>query len=142
MLELNSQPAVCLGKLSGERPPAPEAALRGLEIQLPPYPRNQTQFGNRGMSEICANTVPRALLDQPIGTKRSTVVGMLIREAMRAGAPPFSEKRGHAGERRERLDRPSRGRSCPLLGSDRQRSSLAAPGRHDPASLRRLFRNQ
>ena len=34
---------------------------------------------------------------------------------MRAEAPPFSEKRGHADERREHLDRPSRGRPCPLL---------------------------
>jgi hypothetical protein len=32
---------------------APEAALGGLEIQLPPYPRNRTQLGNRGMSEMC-----------------------------------------------------------------------------------------
>src|SRR5450432_1442662 len=95
-----------------------------------------------GKPPLSANTVPRALLDQPIGAKRSTVVGMLIREVMRAEAPPFSEKRGHADERREHLDRPSRGRPCPLLGSDRQRSSLAAPGRHSPASLRRLFHNQ
>ena len=49
----------------------------------------------------CANTVPRALLDQPIGAKRSTVVGMLIREVMRAEAPPFSEKWGHVDERPE-----------------------------------------
>jgi hypothetical protein len=32
---------------------APEAALGGLEIQLPLYPRNRTQLGNRGMSEMC-----------------------------------------------------------------------------------------
>jgi hypothetical protein len=31
---------------------APEAALGGLEIQLPPYPQNRTQLGNRGMSEM------------------------------------------------------------------------------------------
>ena len=24
-----------------------------VEIQLPPYPRNRTQLGNRGMSEMC-----------------------------------------------------------------------------------------
>ena len=32
---------------------APEAALGGLEIQLPLYPQKQTQLGNRGMSEKC-----------------------------------------------------------------------------------------
>jgi hypothetical protein len=43
-------------------------------------------------SAIAANTVPRALLDQPIGAKRSTVVGMLIREVMRAeGASIFRQ---------------------------------------------------
>ena len=53
------------GKLTGARPPlpyvplklnvrsTPEAALGGLEIQLPLYPRNRTQLGNRGMSEMC-----------------------------------------------------------------------------------------
>jgi hypothetical protein len=30
---------------------APEAALGGIEIQLPLYPQKQTQFGNRGTSE-------------------------------------------------------------------------------------------
>ena len=69
---------------------APGAALGGLEIQLPLYPRNRTQLGNRGMSEMC-HTVPRALLDQPIGVKRSTVVGMLIREVMRRSASIFRE---------------------------------------------------
>jgi hypothetical protein len=39
---------------------APGAALGGLEIQLPLYPRNRTQLGNRGMSEMCDN-VPRAI---------------------------------------------------------------------------------
>jgi hypothetical protein len=34
---------------------APEAALGRLDIQLPPYPRNRTQLGNRGMSEMCGN---------------------------------------------------------------------------------------
>jgi hypothetical protein len=43
---------------------APEAALGGLEIQLPPYPRNRTQLGNRGMSEICQY--------RPKGLARST----------------------------------------------------------------------
>jgi hypothetical protein len=33
---------------------APEAALGGLEIQLPLYPRKLTQLRNRGMSEMCA----------------------------------------------------------------------------------------
>jgi hypothetical protein len=32
---------------------APEAALGGLEIQLPLYPRKLTQLRNRGMSEKC-----------------------------------------------------------------------------------------
>ena len=32
---------------------APKAALGRLEIQLPLYPRKQTQLGNRGMSEKC-----------------------------------------------------------------------------------------
>src|SRR5882762_2194375 len=31
---------------------APKAALGGLEIQLPLYPRKQTQLGNRGMSVV------------------------------------------------------------------------------------------
>jgi hypothetical protein len=43
---------------------APEAALGGLEIQLPPYPRNRTQLGNRGMSEMCQY--------RPKGLARST----------------------------------------------------------------------
>jgi predicted TIM-barrel fold metal-dependent hydrolase len=42
----------------------------------------------------CANTVPRALLDQPIGAKRSTVVGMLIREVMRAERLHFPRSGG------------------------------------------------
>jgi hypothetical protein len=33
--------------------PPPKAAFGGLEIQLPLYPRKQTQLGNRGMSEKC-----------------------------------------------------------------------------------------
>jgi hypothetical protein len=49
---------------------APEATLGGLEIHLPPYPRNRTQLGNRGMSEMCPATevpmrspsIPRSLL--------------------------------------------------------------------------------
>jgi predicted TIM-barrel fold metal-dependent hydrolase len=41
-----------------------------------------------------ANTVPRALLDQPIGAKRSTVVGMLIREVMRAERLHFPRSGG------------------------------------------------
>jgi len=32
---------------------APKAALGRLEIQLPLYPRKQTQLGNRGTSEKC-----------------------------------------------------------------------------------------
>ena len=32
---------------------APEAALGGLEIQFPLYPRKLTQLRNRGMSEMC-----------------------------------------------------------------------------------------
>lgn len=43
---------------------APEAALGGLEIQLPLYPRNRTQLGNRGMSEMCQY--------RPKGLARST----------------------------------------------------------------------
>jgi hypothetical protein len=50
--------------LAHERPLSPEAALGGLEIQLPPYPRNRTQLGNRGMSEMCQY--------RPKGLARST----------------------------------------------------------------------
>jgi len=43
-MRLWSPPVVCF---------APEAALGGLEIQLPLYPRKLTQLRNRGMSEMC-----------------------------------------------------------------------------------------
>jgi hypothetical protein len=40
--------------------PAPKAALGKLEIQLPLYPRKQTQLGNRGTSEKCQRATSEA----------------------------------------------------------------------------------
>jgi hypothetical protein len=55
---------------------APEAALGGLEIQLPLYPRNRTQLGNRGMYEMCQQrtSATRRLLTQKAAALASEAI--------------------------------------------------------------------
>src|SRR5882757_7149978 len=57
---------------------APEAAVAGIDIQLPLYPRKLTQSSKRGMSEKCQTQTSRRFTRSPRRREQGALVASLI----------------------------------------------------------------